>query len=226
MDFRTFLMELSEAPIRVVASDLDFSTYISIDLSVGNIELEEFDVKCSTSWIKYIGSYLKSHQKLIAFGGYLERRNMYDRSDYFHQSSSLKSRNIHLGIDFWCVKKTPVMAAFDGVIHSVADNTNHGDYGPTIVIKHYINNVIFYTLYGHLSRASIESLSKNTQITKGEVVGFIGSSEINGDYAPHLHFQIIKDIEHYEGDYPGVCSQADIEFYSNNCPDPNLVLKL
>ena len=94
------------------------------------------------------------------------------------------------------------------------------------MIKHYINNMIFYTLYGHLSRASIECLSENTQITKGEVVGFIGSSEINGDYAPHLHFQIIKDIEHYKGDYPGVCSQADIEFYSNNCPDPNLVLKL
>ena len=50
MDFRTFLMELSEAPIRVVASDLDFSAYTPIDLSVGNIDLEEFDIKCSTSW--------------------------------------------------------------------------------------------------------------------------------------------------------------------------------
>tara|TARA_B110000483_G_scaffold160298_1_gene190124 strand:- start:585 stop:980 length:396 start_codon:yes stop_codon:yes gene_type:complete len=105
MDFRAFLMELSEAPIRVVASNLDFSVYAPIDLSIGNIELEEFDIKCSTSWIKYINSYLKSHQKSIAFGGYLERLNLYDRSDYFHQSSTLKSRNIYLGFDFGVWKK-------------------------------------------------------------------------------------------------------------------------
>jgi len=23
-----------------------------------------------------------------------------------------------------------------------------------------------------------------------------------------------------EGDYPGVCSKRDIDFYANNCPDP------
>jgi len=36
----------------------------------------------------------------------------------------------------------------------------------------------------------------------------------------------MKDIEDYEGDYPGVCSQNNLAFYSANCPDPNLVLKL
>ena len=49
---------------------------------------------------------------------------------------------------------------------------------------------------------------------------------MNGDYAPHLHFQIIKNIADYEGDYPGVSSKNDLDFYSANCPDPNLVLKL
>ena len=226
MDFNTFLMELSEAPTRVIAPNLDFTTYISIDLSAGNKELEKFDIKSSDLWIKYMDSYLKSRHKLIAFGGYLERRALYDRSDYFHHTSSLNSRNIHLGIDLWCAERTPVMAAFDGVIHSVANNTNYGDYGPTIVMKHCINNVAFFTLYGHLSKSSIKDLNKETQILKGQVIGFLGGSEENGDYAPHLHFQIIKDIEHYKGDYPGVSSQSDLVFYSANCPDPNLVLKL
>ena len=112
------------------------------------------------------------------------------------------------------------------MIHSFSDNINFGDYGPTVVVKHSIKDVVFYTLYGHLSRSSIKSLCKNTQILKGQVIGFLGNSKINGDYASHLHFQIIKDMQHYKGDYPGVSSQADIEFYCNNCPDPNLVLKL
>jgi murein DD-endopeptidase MepM/ murein hydrolase activator NlpD len=77
-----------------------------------------------------------------------------------------------------------------------------------------------------LSRLSIKSLIKNTQITQGQVVGFTGSSKVNGDYAPHLHFQIIKDIQHYLGDYPGVTSELDLPFYIENCPDPNLILKL
>lgn len=226
MDFNFFLMELSTKPIKVVAAEVDFTAYVSIDLSVGNKELEKFDTKCSDSWTKYIEYFLKSHHKSIAFGGYLECRNLYDRSDYFNQTGSFNSRNIHLGIDLWCAEETPVMAAFDGVVHSFADNTNYGDYGPTIVLKHCIKNVVFYTLYGHLSRVSIMGLNKNTQILKNQVIGFVGGSKVNGEYAPHLHFQIIRDIEHYQGDYPGVSSQADLEFYSTNCPDPNLILKL
>ena len=226
MDFEKFLMGLSEESIKVIAPEVDFSAYTPIDLSVRNKDLEKFDLQCSASWANYIASYLRNCQKLIAHGGYLERRALYDRSDYFYQTSSLKSRNIHLGVDLWCDEETAVLAAFDGVIHSFSDNINFGDYGPTIVVKHSIKDVVFYTLYGHLSRLSIKSLCKNTQILKGQVIGFLGDNKINGDYAPHLHFQIIKDMQHYKGDYPGVSSQADIEFYCNNCPDPNLVLKL
>jgi murein DD-endopeptidase MepM/ murein hydrolase activator NlpD len=86
--------------------------------------------------------------------------------------------------------------------------------------------VEFYTLYGHLNRSSIKTLRKNYQISKGQVIGWLGGSKVNGDYAPHLHFQIIKNIESYEGDYPGVSSQNDLAFYRANCPDPNLILKL
>ena len=74
--------------------------------------------------------------------------------------------------------------------------------------------------------ASIEGVCKNDQISEGQVIGWLGNSEVNGDYAPHLHFQIIKNIANYEGDYPGVSSQNYLAFYRANCPDPNLVLKL
>ncbi|PTS92192.1 peptidase M23, partial [Flavobacterium sp. HMWF030] len=82
------------------------------------------------------------------------------------------------------------------------------------------------TLYGHLSLESIENLSVGTFFNKGEQIGTLGSSDINGDYAPHLHFQIIHNIEAYSGDYPGVCSTNDLNFYIENCPDPSLLLKI
>ena len=226
MDFNAFLFQVSETPVKVIAPLVDFSNYISIDLSLNNKALQNFDVSCSKSWVKYIESYLQSRNKLIAFGGYLESRLIYNRSDYFYAENALDSRNIHLGVDLWCAVEIPVLAAFDGVVHSFKDNTNYGDYGPTIILKHCIDNVEFYTLYGHLSRSSIKTISKDFQILKGQIIGFLGNSDINGDYAPHLHFQIIKKIEDFEGDYPGVCSKNNLEFYSANCPDPNLILKL
>tara|TARA_B110000003_G_scaffold48695_1_gene47284 strand:+ start:2597 stop:3277 length:681 start_codon:yes stop_codon:yes gene_type:complete len=226
MDFRIFLEKLSRLPIKIIAPSVDFSSYTPIDLTDNNKELDEFDIECSASWSKYLQNFLKSRHKSIAFGGYLERRSLYKRSKHFNKTDSLIGRNIHLGIDLWCEIDTPVLAVFDGLIHSFSDNTNFGDYGPTIVLKHCIKDVVFYSLYGHLSRLSIKSLIKNTQITKGQVIGNVGSSDINGDYAPHLHFQIIKDIQDYLGDYPGVSSEIDLPFYIENCPDPNLILKL
>lgn len=226
MDFNTFLFRLSKTPIKVIAPTLDFESYVPIDLSKDNNALENFDTSCSQSWIIYVNNYLQTRNKLIAFGGYLEVRSIYSRSAYFNAKSLSDERNIHLGVDLWCSSETPVLAAFDGVVHSFKDNTNHGDYGPTIVLKHCIDSVTFYTLYGHLSRLSIKTLNKNIQVTKKQVIGYLGEANINGDYAPHLHFQIIKNIQDFEGDYPGVSSQNNLAFYRENCPDPNLILKL
>ena len=226
MDFNTFLFRLSKTPVKVIAPILDFESYVPIDLSKDNNALENFDTSCSQSWIIYVNNFLQTRNKLIAFGGYLEVRSIYSRSAYFNAKSLSDERNIHLGVDLWCSSETPVLAAFDSVVHSFKDNTNFGDYGPTIILKHCIDSVTFYTLYGHLSRSSIKTLNKNIQVTKKQVIGYLGEANINGDYAPHLHFQIIKNIQDFEGDYPGVSSQNNLAFYRENCPDPNLILKL
>ena len=63
-------------------------------------------------------------------------------------------------------------------------------------------------------------------VKKGEQIATLGLPPINGDYAPHLHFQIIIDMEGKIGDYPGVCNEKTLLFYKSNCPDPNLLLKI
>ena len=81
-------------------------------------------------------------------------------------------------------------------------------------------------LYGHLSEDSLINKKTCQKVTQGEQIANLGLPPINGDYAPHLHFQIILDIEEKIGDYPGVCSENNLSFYKNNCPDPNVLLKI
>ena len=73
---------------------------------------------------------------------------------------------------------------------------------------------------------SLDEKIEGQKVTKGEIIGQLGAPPINGDYAPHLHFQIIEDLQGKKGDYPGVCSTSELEFYKINCPDPNLLLKI
>jgi murein DD-endopeptidase MepM/ murein hydrolase activator NlpD len=112
------------------------------------------------------------------------------------------------------------------LVHSFKNNTNFGDYGPTIILKHTIEDVDFYTLYGHLSLESLQDLCVGQTFKKGAQIATLGDASVNGDYAPHLHFQIIDDIQDFVGDYPGVCSKKDLEFYKTNCLDPELMLRL
>ncbi|WP_282031541.1 peptidoglycan DD-metalloendopeptidase family protein [Winogradskyella eximia] len=202
------------------------SDYSPLDLSIHNSNLKAINVSSSDDLETFIWDYMKTKNAKVVYGGYLEHRGIYQRSDYFNQSNPETERNIHLGLDIWMEANTPIYAPLAGTIHSFKNNTNHGDYGPTIILKHHIEGVEFYTLYGHLSLASIQDLEVGVEVKKGEYIATLGTAEVNGDYPPHLHFQIIKDIQEYKGDYPGVSNQLDLAFYKENCPDPNLLLKL
>ena len=225
-EFSSFLSDISAKHITVIDASFLKSDYIPIDFSSTNSDLNNFNSSSSKGCQEYISSFLEKHNKTVAYGGYLEQRGLYKRSKTFNQQQSEKERNIHLGVDLWVKAGTQVLTAFDGEIHSFKNNIGFGDYGPTIIVKHDINSVEFYTLYGHLSRASLANLKIGQEINQGQTLGEIGTAKVNGDYAPHLHFQIIKDLQNNQGDYPGVTSSNDLEFYKNNCPDPNLVLKL
>lgn len=197
--------------------------YIPLDLSTSNKQLQSVDLSSSDNLGNYIDNHIEINTATVAYGGYLEKRNIYNRSDYFNTENPETLRHIHLGLDLWIVAETPVFTPLDARVHSFKNNTNFGDYGPTIILEHEIQGIRFYTLYGHLSLESIENLKVGQTFKQGQQLATLGDTSINGDYPPHLHFQLIKDIQHYKGDYPGVSSQLDLEFYKGNCPDPNVL---
>ena len=210
---------------KVINSDIDYSNYIPLDLSVNNQTLFESNFENVKNFEAFITNFLDENNGQVAYGGYIEARNIYKRSIIF-KNDDIPERNIHIGLDLWINAGTFVLAALNGKLHSLKNNEGTGNYGPTIILEHEIQNEKFYTLYGHLSLESIENLNVGAFYKKGQQIATIGNSEVNGDYAPHLHFQIIKNIENYWGDYPGVCNANDLNFYIENCPDPNLLLKI
>lgn len=220
------LHEVSSSFTPVICSEYQLSDYTLLDLSRTNTALDVEVLKDPERHHKQLQEFLKEKHAKVAYGGYLEQRKLYDRSDYFQAAHPDDTRNIHLGIDLWCEAGTEVIAPLDGKIHSFQENTNFGDYGPTIILIHEIEDFTFHTLYGHLSRISLEGLEVGKTVKAGDQIAILGQPFENGDYAPHLHFQIVIDMEGYKGDYPGVCSKNTLEFYKQNCPDPNLLLKI
>lgn len=209
---------------KVIDPSISLDLYTPIDLSITNPDLHNFHVASSAEWEQYIIQYLHSRQAKVAYGGYLEKRNLYKRSNYFNSEGA--DRNIHLGVDLWVAAGTSVHAVCDGVVHSFQDNQNHGDYGPTIVLQHETQGKVWHSLYGHLSRESLKNLQEGRVVEAGERIANLGDASENGDYAPHLHFQLILNMESMKGDYPGVCSEFDLDHFKKNGPDPGPFLGL
>ena len=220
---KTILKEIQD--VKVIDKSIDYNQYIPLDLSIKNEDFTKHSIENSTDFENYIENYLEKNNSKVAFGGYNEIRNLYKRSDIFNDSKT-EERNIHIGLDLWIKAGNKVLAALDGFVHSFNYNTGLGDYGPTIIIEHKIEDQQFYTLYGHLSLESINDIEIGDFFEKGQQIATLGDASVNGDYAPHLHFQIIKEITQKFGDYPGVCSKNDLEYYLENCPDPNILLKI
>ena len=195
-----------------------------LNLSVNNKELYEIDISSTSKLSEYINDKIKKSNSDIAIGGYGEDRLIYRKSEHFGKGN--EARSIHLGVDIWCKTNTPVYAPINSKIHSFRNNDNFGDYGPTIILEHNLEGLIFYTLYGHLSKKSLLNIKTGERINKGEKFAEIGDEKENGNWPSHLHFQIISDMLGEKGDFPGVASEKDKSKFLNLCPNPNLILNI
>lgn len=158
---------------------------------------------------------------IAGVGGYLENRSVYRDTELFQGD---EERCIHIGIDVFMPAGTPIYAPLDGEVQSFANRKVSGDYGPVIILRHRLKDFEFHSLYGHLAEVSLEGLYDGKPVSSGEKIAEIGSRPVNGNWTPHLHFQLIQDMQGYHGDYPGVVRPDDLEFFRQNCPDPSMLI--
>jgi murein DD-endopeptidase MepM/ murein hydrolase activator NlpD len=209
---------------KVVPFNTTTNKLLLMDFTANNTTLTNKILADTTLFSQYVNEQMQQANALYGIGGYNEHRTIYARSEVF--DGTKEPRRIHLGIDVWGKAGTPVFAPIGGIIHSFAFNNQFGDYGATIILQHQLEGVQFHTLYGHLSLASIEHLQEGKYVSQGELLAHFGEPNENGHWPPHLHFQIIEDMELKEGDYPGVCALSEREKYLKNCPDANLILQM
>lgn len=208
----------------VVPFPLDREHAFHLDLSVANRELYDFDITSTQQLAAYIDRKLRETGMETAVGGYAEDRLIYRKSKHF--GSGPDARTIHLGVDVWSEAFTPLSAPLDARVHSFQVNDNFGDYGPTIILEHQLDGITFFTLYGHLSTRSLEGLIKGKQFKKGEEFAETGDAHENGNWPPHLHFQVMTDMLGKSGDFPGVASLREKSYYLELCPDPAHLIQL
>lgn len=200
------------------------------DLSVGSLEIsnpaEAADVRLFTEKL-FAG--IQAAGARTGIGRYNEARALYT-SDIFRTEgdNGPEWRTVHLGLDLFQPAGSPVYAPLAGKIHSFALNAGELDYGPTIVLEHQVASeaLTFYTLYGHLREDSLSGLYEGKPVSQGDCIGHIGDYPLNGNWPPHLHFQIITDLLGRKGDFPGVALPTQRDVWLSLSPDPNLITKI
>ncbi len=196
------------------------------DLSVGSTELPGLDVVEDVSrFTEHLFSRMTDEGARLGVGRYDEARVLYATEAF--RPKGREPRTVHLGIDLFVEAGTEVRAPLAGRVQSFAFNDAPLDYGPTLVLEHETRDGDrFYTLYGHLSLDSLEGLSRGRPVARGETIARVGSAPTNGNWPPHLHFQIVLDPLDQEGDFPGVAAPSERELWLGLSPDPRRLLEL
>ncbi|MDO5977862.1 aminotransferase class III-fold pyridoxal phosphate-dependent enzyme [Flavivirga spongiicola] len=207
--------------------------------TIAKNDVQHLDLSVSSKWIGHqedfndldlfqfkINQLQKTIPSKIIAGGYLEPRPLYTSTTYDKiGNKGRESRSIHLGIDYWLPAQTAIHAILDGEVVIAVNDAGDKEYGGLVVLKHHTPNFDFYTLYGHLTVASATQHKVGDLIKKGEKVAELGCPPENGNWAPHLHFQVMLSLFDYTADYPGVAYFSQTQVWKDICPNPNLLFK-
>ena len=194
-----------------------------LDFTVANPHLTHPErLRDTAAFDALVQQLLAEQHAHTGLGGYLENRVIYRRSPHFDDAT--EPRSLHLGVDVWVPAGMPVAAPLAATVHSLADNNHFGDYGPTVILQHELAGTTFYSLYGHLTRTDLASLWPGLALAPGQAFAHVGPYPENGDWPPHLHFQLMADLQGRWGDFPGVAAPSEQAYWAALCPDPMLVI--
>lgn len=217
----------SKVSLHEVFPTLDFNTIVAPDMSVGSsffgTDPNHDDLETAENRIQ---SFQEQHPNALLANGYLESRSFYNTPNYKRDTPhGVEFRNVHLGTDFWVPAHTPIHAPWEGKVVINHNNAIRKDYGPLLVLEHAVMGQVFYTLYGHLTTESLAHAPLGKTIQKGALLAWIGDPEENGQWVPHLHFQLITDLLGNTTNFPGVAFPSDLKRWTALCPNPDLVFK-
>jgi 4-aminobutyrate aminotransferase-like enzyme/Ser/Thr protein kinase RdoA (MazF antagonist) len=205
----------------------DEGALVVLDLAVDSPYVDGHDTDDTALFQKRVSRMIDDAGASIGVGRYLEPRAFY-LTDAFagREGDPRERRTVHLGIDLFTHEGTDIRAPLAGKVRAIENNSARLDYGPTVVLEHQSPHGRFWTLYGHLSMESIDALEIDREIKAGEQFARLGGPPENGDWPPHLHFQIVTHFLGHGGDFPGVALPRERSVWASFSPDPNAILRL
>lgn len=93
---------------------------------------------------------------------------------------------VHNAIDIMAPQNTPVLATEDGRIAKLFTSNLGG-----LTVYQYDPTETFCYYYAHLDHYSPD-LHEGAQVSRGQVIGYVGSTGDASPSAPHLHFEILR----------------------------------
>ncbi len=207
------------------ANDVHVHDFSVTSGTIGSID----DWRDQGRFSKLVDDELAASRSRVGIGRYDEVRAIYT-TDLFRieGNDGPEWRTVHIGIDVGAPPGTAIHAPLAGTVHSFRDNNAPGDYGPTIVLEHAATSErpVFWTLYGHLNRASIERIAVGQAVAAGDIIGWLGDVTENGGWWPHVHVQVMCDMFDKAGDFQGVVRPVERTVMLSVCPDPSPMLGL
>lgn len=104
----------------------------------------------------------------------------------------------HNAVDILAPRGTPVLAAGDGVVLRVGTNQLGGN---VVWLADAGRRFAFY--YAHLDH-SARGLREGQAVSRGDVIGYVGTTGNAPKNMPHLHFQVLRitDVKRYSNGPP------------------------
>ncbi len=217
---RKWLGENAHSAASVLDTDLRTAPTLVFDFSVGSKFLGADPAAADPAILtERIFAEMKRAGASVGIGRYDEARAIHSSALFgASENPTDERRTIHLGMDLQVQAGSAVRAPLDGVVHAMAQNRAALDYGPVVILRHSFNDSKgaskmlalpdsseaqeFFTLYGHLTLQTLSRLRVGQTIARGEKFAEVGTTQENGGWTPHLHFQIIADLLEYGTDFP------------------------
>lgn len=161
------------------------------------------------------------------YGGWMENRTkLLSDVKYLRKNKTF----LHLGIDLSFDAGTMVFSIAEGpIVHIGTDSPLKGGWGGHVLQMIKFQGKPHLLIYCHLG--FIQEKDRLRTISKGDFLGLVGNKSENGGWGPHLHLQLVSDVDHVinwahfmDKEIDGYGKVKDISYWAKRCPDPTSLI--